>query len=187
MATKPLPSQEVLRQLLDYDPETGALTWRERDPCCFPEGKNGKAWNASKWNGRFAGKRAFTTKMASGHLSAGLFGKTRFAHRVVWKWMTGEDPKTVDHINGDPTDNRWSNLRSVSQTINSRNCKISKNNTSGANGVRLDKRRSTWVASITVDRRKKYIGEFPDYKQAVKARRAAEKAHGFHENHGRRS
>lgn len=187
MATKPLPSQEVLRQLLDYDPATGALTWRERGDEWFSDGKQTRAHNAAIWNAKNAGMAAFVTVMVSGHLSGGLLGTTRLAHRVIWKLVTGDDPETVDHISGDPTDNRWSNLRAVSQTINSRNCKISKNNTSGANGVCLDKRRSKWVASITVNRRKKFIGEFPDYEQAVKARRAAEKAHGFHENHGRRS
>lgn len=47
MAKKPLPTQETLRQLLDYDPQTGALTWKPR---------TGK-WS-SRWNKRYAGKIA---------------------------------------------------------------------------------------------------------------------------------
>lgn len=185
MACKPLPSQEVLRQLLDYDPATGLFTWKERDLEWFPSGAQSQKHNAAIWNGKNAGKPAFTTKLSTGYMSAGLLGVTRTAQRVAWKWMTGEEADTVDHINGDKADNRWSNLRSVPHAINGRNCKRSKNNTTGINGIGVDKRNGRWTAAIHVNYRKKYLGSFHCLGQAVRARRAAEKAHGFHENHGR--
>lgn len=187
MASKALPSQEVLRQLLDYDPETGALTWRERGVEWFKDGKQTREHSAATWNGKNAGRSAFTTPLRSGHLSARLLGRTSLAHRVIWKWMTGDDADTVDHIDGKQSNNRWDNLRSVAHAINGRNCKLKKNNTSGANGVSWCNRRKKWAASVHVDYRKRFLGEFEDFEKAVAVRRAAEKAHGFHKNHGRAS
>ena len=49
-------TQEIVRELLDYDPETGTLTWRERDRKWF---KSDKSWKI--WNSRYANKEAFTS------------------------------------------------------------------------------------------------------------------------------
>jgi len=50
-----LPSARVLRRLLDYDPETGKLTWKERPVWMFAEGARGRQVSANVWNGRNAG------------------------------------------------------------------------------------------------------------------------------------
>jgi hypothetical protein len=185
MAAKALPSQEVLRQLLDYDPATGVLTWRTRALCWFQDGKQTRVHNAAIWNGKNAGKQAFITMLPSGHRYAGVFGQKLLAHRVIWKMVTGDEPDTVDHVNGDASDNRWQNLRNVSQRVNSCNCKLSKNNTSGVNGVSWDERRQNWCVSVNVNYRKLHVGAFDTLEAATAARKQAEREHGFHENHGR--
>lgn len=65
---------------------------------------------------------------------------TYLAHRVVWELHNGEIPEEmqIDHIDGDSTNNKLSNLRTVTQAINSKNCKLRKDNSSGTCGVGLD-------------------------------------------------
>lgn len=185
MAAKALPPQEVLRQLLDYCPETGVLKWKARGLEWFTSGAQTVQHNANIWNGKNAGREAFVTELPSGHRYASIDRKKYLAHRVIWKMVTGQDPDTVDHINGNPRDNRWSNLRSVEQSINSRNCRLSKNNTSGVNGVYWSSKHRKWCAVLHVDYQRHHLGLFDDLSEAAAARKSAESAHGYHENHGR--
>jgi hypothetical protein len=166
-------SQEYLLLRLRYDPETGALFWRQ-DPA-----------GTVQWNGRWAGKPAFTT-IERGYLQGRIDWVLLYAHRVIWKMETGLEPEDIDHENGNRSDNRWVNLRDVSRTENMRNRMISSNNTSGHPGVSLTKWH-TWKATIGVDNRTIVLGSFSSFDEAVAARKAAEVLHGYHQNHGRSS
>ena len=127
MAGKPLPSPEVLRQLLRYEPDTGKLFWRERGPERFLPARNGSPLEqAARWNKRFSGKEAFTSTDSLGYRqSAMMIGGDRFqlrAHRVIWAMLTGAWPNDmVDHTNGDKQDNRARNLRAASASQNQSN------------------------------------------------------------------
>lgn len=90
------------------------------------------------------------------------------------------DPKgmVVDHINGDPADNRRENLRVCSQSENNRNSSIRKSNRLGVKGVYLDRRRGTYRAQITVDGKQIAIGCFGSLEEAKAAYEAA--AHDLH-------
>lgn len=179
MAAKPLPSQEVLRQLLDYDPETGVLRWKERGPEWFKS-----SWMADRWNARYAGQPAFTAyDDGCGYYRGTLFGKSYFAHRIIIKMMVGEEPPMVDHQDGDGSNNTWGNLVSATYATNVRNRAIVANNTSGTMGVAWHKRAGKWEVSING----KYLGLFSNLDAAVAARKNAEREYGFHENHGRQS
>jgi len=87
----------------------------------------------------------------------------------------------VDHVNGDKTDNRRSNLRAATPSLNQANRKqLNKNNTSGLRGVTHLPARSRlrpWRAQIMVDRRQLYLGSFATRDEAVAARSAAEVLH----------
>jgi len=185
MATKPLPSQEVLRQLLDYDPETGALIWRERGPEWFPETRH-QELAAKRWNVKNAGKAAFDSDHGNGYRSGALFKRKRYAHRVAWKWMTGEDALFVDHIDGDRRNNAWCNLRSVDKQGNARNSARPASNTSGYVGVSFDAQSGRWAAYIGYAPRKS-LGRFKCITGAAIARKRAEQALGYHLNHGRQN
>ena len=85
----------------------------------------------------------------------------------------------VDHINGNPLDNRKENLRIVSKIENSRNRKLNHNNTSGYRGVYYDKRSDNWVARINYFKKKLHLGSFNNKKDAACAyNRAAIKYYG---------
>ena len=94
-------------------------------------------------------------------------GGTILMHRELMKAGKGE---SVDHINGNPVDNRKSNLRLCNQSQNGANSKISKNNTSGVPGVSWEKRFKVWRVYIMVNRRQLFIGHFGDLKSATQAR-----------------
>lgn len=184
MATKPLPSQEVLRQLLDYDPETGALTWRERERSMFRTDRQFKTWNA-----RYAGAPALGSVDAHGYLVGSVLGSSVKAHRVIAKLVSGVDPDCIDHINGDRSDNRWSNLRGVSHEENGKNQARRRDVTSGATGVCWGAHVGKWMSYIWIggraERKRVHLGLFDDFDAALVARKEAEAKYGFHENHGR--
>jgi hypothetical protein len=179
-APRPLPDQAVLRSLLDYSASTGELRWRERPAEMFDAD-----WCRRKWNTRYAGELALWGTDSEGYRAGSIFHRKRRAHRVIWKWMTGLDPDTIDHINGDRTDNIWTNLRSIRESENNRNLSIPRGNKSGVAGVRFNKKTRRWVAYIQNDGKQVHLGGFSAIEEAVSARRSAECEFGYHAYHGR--
>lgn len=84
-----------------------------------------------------------------------------------------------DHLSRNPDDNRRCNIVQKTTMENSHNRKLSKVNSSGKNGVSLNKNKGTWVSYIMVNYKRIYLGEFEDYQDAVNARLEAEKKYGF--------
>lgn len=181
MASKALPSQDVLRQLLDYDPETGALTWKARDVSLFKVGKQPVEQSAATWNTRYAGRPALSTIDPNGYYFGPVLDVQYRAHRVIWKWVTGEDPQFIDHINGLRRDNRIENLRSVTRSENNRNKATRTDSASGALGVVWHKGGKKWMVRVGTS----YIGLFETFSEAATARQSAQIAMGYHPNHGR--
>lgn len=154
-------TQADLRRMLSYDPDSGEFRWLV-----------GRSRTAA---GSVAGSIG-----ASGHRSIKIAGRSHYAHRLAWLYMTGEWPaEQVDHINGTPDDNRWDNLREASNAENCRNTRRRQNNTSGTKGVTWDARRGKWNANICVNRRYIFLGYFEDIEAAAAAYAAAsQKYHG---------
>lgn len=171
-------THELLTSLLEYDPETGQLFWRERPLTMF---KSSGAHTA--WNRRYAGQETFTSTHREGYLRGNLLGEPWLAHRTVWWLITAEWPWVVDHINGNKADNRIANLRNGPPKLNARNRPLHKKNTSGVSGVWYNARTSKWQTTISGD----FLGNFDTLEEAAVARKAAETQYGFHENHGRPS
>lgn len=103
-------------------------------------------------------------------------------HRVILKAPKG---RIVDHINGNPLDNRRSNLRLVTLSQNAQNRKRHKNNKSGVKGVIWHKGNKAWRASIMINGKAKHLGSFQDLQEAGQAyRNASEKFFGtFNRSH----
>ena len=161
-------TQERLKELLSYDPETGIFT----------RVKNVK--------GALKGAIAGTTH-EHGYIIICVDGNDFRAHRLAFFYMDGEwPPERVDHKDRVRDNNIWTNLRKSSNSENNTNSSIQSNNTSGQVGVTWDKSRSKWAAEIRskVHGRKR-LGRFTEFEDAVKARKAAEKEYGFSEDHGK--
>lgn len=175
-------TRELVREFLDYDAETGVLTWRSRDRKWF---KTNRAWNT--WNTRFSGQRAGGNN-GVGYIEVRAAGGRHLAHRLIWLWMTGEFPEhEIDHGNHARDDNRWANLQAVSNSENRRNMSRRYDNTSGVTGVCWANRESKWRAGIKANGLNRFLGYFADKNDAIAARKAAEIKHGFHANHGKRA
>lgn len=172
-------------RLLQADFETGKLFWKERSTDLFDDGKQSAIASRNSWNAKNAGKEALTASR-NGYKAGNINNRVYYAHRVIWLLAHGQWPAgQVDHINGDETDNRLVNLRSVSHQDNARNAKLRVDNSSGIPGVRWFKQTGKWWASIGVNRKTKHLGFYSDFDEAVSVRKRAERELGFHENHGR--
>lgn len=142
---------EVLRDLVHYDAETGAFTWRV---------SRGKAAR-----GKVAGRRT-----QRGYIQIGIEGRGYYAHRLAWLYIQGQwPPNQVDHINMCKSDNRIVNLRLATASQNKANTCIPRNNTSGAKGTWWNKARRRWQVQIQVNGRNKAIGRFMTYAEAERA------------------
>lgn len=184
---KPLPSPDLIRDLLIFDPDTGKLFWRERSDQMFAAGRYTARATALTWNKRNAGREAFTAINDRGYLVGSIQARTLRAHRVAWCIASGAWPENdIDHINGITTDNRLENLRAVSHAENGRNQRMPSHNRSGRVGVFWHASSCRWRASIKINGRERYIGAFEQFDRAVEARSLAESQLKFHENHGRR-
>ena len=176
-----LATPQQLRELLDYDPETGVLTWKPRPREMFRQ-----SGHCGRWNACFSGMPA-GSRTKSGYLRIEILGRSHYAHRVAWAIHFGEWPQgQIDHENGRRDDNRTENMRDVTNAENHRNKKTPRTNTSGVIGVFWENQRKKWHAQVEVAGRLIHLGYFHSLDAAAAARKDAEQRFGFHENHGRR-
>lgn len=181
---KALPSKEMLNDLLDYDPASGALKWKARPLSYFHDGGHGAAHNRDKWNGRYAGKQAFTCVGEDGYYKGSIENHNARAHRIIWKMVTGEEADTIGHIDGDRLNNSWTNLRSVEMGVNAKNKARQARFTNPHVGVRKNK--YGWQAYVNVNRKFIGFGTFKTLEEAIEARKIGQELYEFHANHGQR-
>ena len=101
----------------------------------------------------------FITKSNHPHRVIKINNKSYKAHRLAWLYMTGSFPKNViDHKDGNPSNNVFSNIREATSSENKQNEKKRNDNTSGYVGV--GKRGNKYVANIGVNKQKIFLGYF---------------------------
>lgn len=145
---------ERLHEILRYEPETGKWFWMVR------MGKKVLA-------GSETGKPDVT-----GYCHIRMGKNLYKSHRLAWFYMTGQWPSCdIDHINRNPSDNRWENLREATKTQNMANCRVRKHSASGIKGVRRNplSKKESWIAEIRHKRKKIHIGCFPTAAEAQSA------------------
>lgn len=150
-------TQDDLKARLNYDPDTGEFTWLVIKGNINKEGRAG-------------------TLGPDGYLQIKVNWRSYKAHRLAWLYIHGEFPEQyIDHINGDRTDNRISNLRQASMAENHQNRAINKSNTSGFIGVIFRKDMNKYQARIKVDRKEKYLGLYDTAELAFEAYKEAKR------------
>lgn len=142
-----LPISE-LKLRLEYDPETGAVVWLVPPHPRFNVG-------------HLVG---FTRK--AGYRAVELDGRTYAIHNLIWAMQTGApvpDGAVVDHMNGDPSDNRWSNLRLATPTQNNANAALRKGKTlpKGVSEHRKNGAVVAYRAFASANGKTNYLGLFP--------------------------
>lgn len=153
------PTQERLRELLDYDEETGVFRWRV-------PGHGNRLAKA----GEIAG-----TLRPDGYISIYVDSCSFQAHVLAWRWVFGAWPTNdIDHKNQLKNDNRLDNLRLVTRSENKHNQGLLRNNSSGHKGVYWRAQSQKWRAEIYVNGKHLFLGEFADKADAIAARKAAE-------------
>lgn len=107
------------------------------------------------------------------------------AHSLVWFLTYGKISTQIDHIDGNPSNNRLENLRAATHSENMCNSKRPKHNTSGVKGVSWNSRSCEWYAAIQLNGKSHWVGCFSNLKDAEAAVRVARtKLHGTFTNHG---
>jgi len=169
---KPIPPEVV--DYLDYNPENGILTWKKKT----------SIYSAIKINQEAGCKRKRTT--GDCHEVIIVFNQKFYkAHRIAYFIYHGVDPKEkqVDHIDGNPLNNKIDNLRLVTNNQNQFNKSFKKNNTSGVVGVCWHKSNKKWRARIYHKNKEISLGYFDDIEEAKAVRVVAEKKYfGKHRN-----
>jgi hypothetical protein len=159
---KPLPPLELVKQLLDYDPQIGGFCWKHN------RGKKGCMGKPAGYSHK-------------GYISIEIDGKEYRAHRLAWLICTGEDPadKQIDHVNGNKSDNRFANLRLATNSQNACNRTVSARNTSGFKGVSFSSKQQAWKADVRINGVTKHLGYYPTPELAHMAYcKAAAELHG---------
>lgn len=160
-------TQKQLKEVISYNPYTGDFTWIKA-----------------------TGKRYKVGDIA-GYQSPDRYKQIRIntilykSHRLAFLYMEGEFPvNIVDHINHEPSDNRWLNLRHVDRCTNQRNMQLSKRNKSGISGVSFCKVKKKWRVRFYRNKKETHLGYFSDKSEAVEVRNQTYKDLGFSPTHG---
>lgn len=145
---------DLIRSVFEYDPATGVVTWKYRED--MPR----------QWNVRYAGKTA-GTKRPGTYVRVRLNGKIVYAHRIAWAFIGEGNPRDIDHINGDRSDNRAINLRAATRSQNLANTK-----NRPYRGVSYATKRKKYVAQIVCQGKHYWLGEHDTPEAAARAYRA---------------
>ena len=144
-------TQERLKELLEYSPETGLFFWLQD--------------RGGKRAGDIAGCKKRT------YIVISVDDRVYRAHHLAWFYMTGDWPKPfVDHRDLNKHNNIWTNLRLATKSQNQANIGLIKSNASGLKGVSRyragEPYGKPWQASIGVNGKSKHLGHFATKEEA---------------------
>ena len=150
-----LPSKDLLNELFKYN-QSGALYWKKRP--------------ANNVNINLPAGSLDNT----GYIRIKILGIKYLEHRLIFKMINNIEPDYIDHINNIKDDNRIENLQEISFSQNKLKGGLYpyKNNTSGYGGIHFDKKKKKWIARISVNNERIYIGQYNNLDNAVFMRNA---------------
>ena len=148
-------TQALLHRILNYDPDTGHLTWREKVAMKVVVGAR------AGWSQPSKGKPYLRYRYVS------LLGRRYAEHRLIWFWLHGEWPKhQIDHIDGNGEANNKANLRLAEPYENSQNTVRRSLPRSGYSGVYWHEKAGKWEAKINFRGGTTYLGLFTNKEDA---------------------
>lgn len=159
-------TQEQVKKVLDYNPETGIFTWKFRPTVSL------------HINSRFLGKEAGSVD-SKGYIVIEINSCAYKAHRLAWLYINGNWPKDqIDHADLNKKNNSILNLREADRSQNSQNFSITRRNTSGYKGINILPS-GNYKAEIICNGEWFYLGVYPDKESAHAAYcKAAKELHG---------
>lgn len=159
-------TQEQIKELFNYDPGTGVLTWKIRTAKRIHVGDNAGSINDGKY------------------LRTTIKNKLYLNHRIIFLFYHGYLPKYLDHIDGNPLNNRILNIRECTSSQNNYNRKYCNNN-SGIKGVGWHILKNKWQARLNINGKTRHLGLFENKNDAEQiVRKFREKHHKEFTNHG---
>ena len=173
---RPILSQEYVKSRFEY-----------KDGNLYKKQMKRDSARKNQWNAKHAGKKLGCLD-SQGYISTCLSidGKGWYfsLHRLIFLYHHGYNPKYVDHIDGNRSNNLIENLREVTKVENCKNARLSSQNKSGKPGV-YETPNGNWIARISHNKKRLNLGTFSSLEEAIIARNKAEISYGFHKNHGR--
>lgn len=164
-----------------FDAALGELIWKTRPVEFFKDESYQR-----RWNDRYAGKIAGAVNPGANayqRKEVAINGNRFKVHRIVYEMAVGpiKDGYSIDHIDGNPLNNRVENLRQVLHSENHRNRKIQSNNKTGYSGIRF--RSGRYTARAKMNGVEKSLGSYETLQQALRARYSYLSQFGFTERH----
>jgi hypothetical protein len=144
-------TREYLASLFSYDPETGRITR------LVTRGYQALAGDV------------IDCLHSAGYFHLSLDGKRLLAHRLAYFLHTGQTPQEVDHHDGDKQNNKFSNLRPATSSLNKYNVPRKRTNLSGFKGVGYDRARGKFRAQLQFAGRNINLGRFDTAEDAARA------------------
>jgi hypothetical protein len=141
-------SQEYLKSILRYEPETGKWFWRSH--------RNSRV--------RAGDEAGYIRK--DGYVIIRIDGATYVASRLAWLYVHGTSPHEVDHRDTNPSNNRANNLREATRSQNGANKTVRRDNILGLKGVSYMPSKRKFRARVTKDRKEIHIGLFATPEEA---------------------
>jgi hypothetical protein len=163
--TKESITQDYVKQLFEY--RDGELYWKVKYSQRVKIGQKAGALDGDEY------------------FRISINGKRYLNHRLIFLMHHGYLPEYLDHIDGNPSNNKIENLRAATLTQNQHNRKLGKDNTSGVKGVCWHKIKKKWQVQMRINNKVKHFGYFKNLELAdLVAQEARNKYHGAFANHG---
>ena len=137
-------TQDELKEIFNYDSDTGVFRWK----------------TVNKFSTMKVGDIAGNIDKTTGYCGIKYNSRRYKSHRLAWLYVYRKIPvdKVIDHVDGNPSNNRISNLRLCLQSENMRNRKIGRDNKSGHKGVSWHKSSGKWKVQVSVDSKVVHLG-----------------------------
>ena len=178
-----LLAQQIVKELLTYEPSSGYFYWKSRDIKWFKGTQHRTAEHDQRlWESRFAHTRAGCECKTVNTRRICIFGGNYEEGRLAYLYMTGEVPELVRHINGNGLDSSFRNLLAstvvdkgiVLSQKNKESLLLRRNNKTGITGVRYNKKDKAWIVRMGFRGIKVKDKYYKDFFEACCARKSLE-------------